>query len=123
MPQHRVQHHLNTGILHFGLFTDRQIGPAVGMLVTALIAVVAGSGLVTRMIVPLLIVTPAIVMILDNHGGGMLRRMLRGWLAYRRTVGVYEPGADPAATPGYALLDLRAAARASQPALERLLDD
>ena len=123
MPQHPAQHHLNTGILHFGLFTDKQMFPVVGMVSLALLAVVAGSGLFTRMILPLLFIFPAIVMVADNHGGGMVRRWFRGWLDYKRSVGRYEPGADPADTPGYALVDARAAARAAQPAIERLLDD
>ena len=122
MPQHRAQHHLNSGILHFGLFTDGQIGPVVLMLVAAMTSFVAGDGLVMRMIVPLLFVTPAVVMVVDNHGGGLLRRRFRGWLDYRRSVGRYEPGADPADTPGYALVDPRAAARGTQSDLERLLD-
>jgi hypothetical protein len=123
MPQHHSQHHLNTGILHFGLFTDKQMGPVLGMVCLALLAVVAGNGLFGRMILPLIIIFPAVVMVLDNHGGGMFRRWFRGWLDYKRSVGRYEPGADPDDTPGYPLVDARAAARAAQPAIERLLDD
>jgi hypothetical protein len=123
MPQHLVRHHLNSGILHFGLFTDAQIGAVVATVILALSCVVAGDGLVLQMIVPLLVMTPAVVMVLDNHSGGLLRRWLGGWLAYHRSAGVYEPGANAESTPGYALIDVRAAARAGQPALETLLDD
>ena len=122
MQPHRVQHHLNTGILHFGLFTDGQIGPAAGMALVSLTVAAGGVGgsLVIRMILALLVIIPALVMVLDNHGGKMLRRWLRAWMEQRRRVGVYEPGADPD-TPGYVLLDEKAAARAAQPAIDQLL--
>lgn len=121
MQPHRVQHHLNTGILHFGMFTDRQIGPAVGLALVSL-TVLAGVGgsLVVRMIIALLVIAPALVMVLDNHGGKMLRRALRAWVEQHRRVGVYEPGSDPE-TPGYVLFDEKAAARAAQPAIDQLL--
>ncbi len=110
MARHPIKHNLNVGVLHFGLFTDKQIPPAVGLAVVAMAVLVMGGSLVLRLIIVLVLLLPVCVMILDNYSGGMLQSQVRGWIEFRRSHGVYDPGStdDP---PGYVLTDPELEAR------------
>lgn len=104
MNRHPIKHQLDIGVLHFGLLRDSQLFPAVFLALTAMGLFALGSNLVVGMILALTAISPVCVMILDNLSGGMLRQRCQAWLDFRRSTGVYDPGAPDDAV-GYALLD------------------
>jgi len=100
---HPIRHQVNSRVLHKGLFTDEQLMPAAILVLLAVgVAYTAGSVAVglTAAVVFLL---PVAAMILDNRAGQLLHGHLMAWLSYRRSVGVYDPGAGDGAV-GYELL-------------------
>jgi hypothetical protein len=101
---HPIRHQVNSRVLHKGLFTDEQLMPAAILVLLAVgVAYTAGSFLL-----------PVGAMIIDNRAGQLLHGHASAWLAYRRSVGVYDQGAGDSAV-GYELLaddDALLAARA-----------
>lgn len=100
---HPIRHQVNTRVLHKGLFTDEQLMPAAILVLLAVgVAYTAGS-VALGAIAAAVFLLPVGGMILDNRAGQLLHGHARAWLAYRRCVGVYDPGAGDTAV-GYELL-------------------
>ena len=100
---HPIRHQVNTRVLHKGLFTDEQLMPSAILVLLAVgVAYTAGS-LVAGLIGGAVLLLPVAAMIVDNRAGQVLRDELVAWLAYRRSVGLYDRGAGTSAV-GYELL-------------------
>jgi hypothetical protein len=91
--RHKIKHHVNRPILHWGLFTDAQMMPAAGMFTLAAGWVYAGGGgLVARMMVAALMLLPVGVMAADNKVGGLVIEAFRAVVRWHRNPGIFEPG-------------------------------
>jgi len=100
---HPIRHQVNSRVLHKGLFTDEQLMPAAILVLLAVgVAYTAGS-VAVGMIAGAVFLLPVAAMIIDNRTGQLLHGQVAAWLAYRRAVGVYDPGAGDTAV-GYELL-------------------
>lgn len=100
---HPIRHQVNSRVLHKGLFTDEQLMPAAILVLLAVgVAYTAGS-VALGMIAAALFLLPVGAMIIDNRAGQLLHGRAMAWLSYRRSVGVYDPGAGDCAV-GYELL-------------------
>ncbi len=100
---HPIRHQVNSRVLHKGLFTDEQLMPAAILVLLAVgVAYTAGS-VAVALIAGAVFLLPVAAMILDNRAGQLLHGHARAWLAYRRSVGVYDPGAGDGAV-GYELV-------------------
>jgi hypothetical protein len=100
---HPIRHQVNSRVLHHGLFTDEQLLPAAILVLLAVgVAYTAGT-VVVGLIAGAVLLLPVGAMIVDNRAGQLLRGALVTWLAYRRSVGVYDPGSGDRAV-GYELL-------------------
>jgi hypothetical protein len=90
--RHRIKHHVNRPVLHWGLFTDRQMLPAATLAMLGLGWGFAGSGgLVARTAVACLFLLPVGVIVLDNRLGGIALTWLLALLRWRSTAGVFAP--------------------------------
>ncbi len=99
---HPIRHQVNSRVLHKGLFTDEQLMPAAILVLLAVgVAYTAGT-VVLGVIGAAVFLLPVGAMIIDNRTGQILHGQVVAWLAYRRTVGVYDPGAGDSAV-GYEL--------------------
>jgi hypothetical protein len=100
--RHRIRHHVNRPVLHFGLFTDAQMLPAAGLFAVAAGWFYAGGGgLVARAMVTALLLLPVGVMVVDNRVGGLVLERARALVRWHRRLGTFAPGAEPG--DGYAL--------------------
>ena len=100
---HPIRHQVNSRVLHKGLFTDEQLMPAAILVLMAVgVAYTAGSVAVGVMAAAVFLL-PVGAMIVDNRAGQLLHSHVASWLAYRRKVGMYDPGAGDSAV-GYELL-------------------
>ena len=100
--RHRIRHHVNRPVLHFGLFTDAQMLPAAGLFALAAGWFYAGGGgLVARAMVTALLLLPVGVMVVDNRVGGLVVERARAFVRWYRQPGMFAPGAEQA--EGYAL--------------------
>ena len=99
---HPIRHQVNSRVLHKGLFTDEQLMPAA-ILVLLAVGVAYTAGTVALGVVGAAVfLLPVGAMIIDNRTGQLLHGQIAAWLAYRRAVGVYDPGAGDSAI-GYEL--------------------
>ena len=99
---HPIRHQVNSRVLHKGLFTDEQLMPAAILVLLAVgVAYTAGS-VALGVIGAAVFLLPVGAMIIDNRTGQLLHGQVAAWLAYRRGVGVYDPGAGDSAV-GYEL--------------------
>lgn len=99
---HPIRHQVNSRVLHKGLFTDEQLMPAAILVLLAVgVAYTAGT-VVLGVIGAAVFLLPVGAMIIDNRTGQILQGQVAAWLAYRRGVGVYDPGAGDSAV-GYEL--------------------
>ena len=99
---HPIRHQVNSRVLHKGLFTDEQLMPAA-ILVLLAVGVAYTSGTVALAAIGAAVfLLPVGAMIIDNRTGQLLHGQVAAWLAYRRGVGVYDPGAGDSAI-GYEL--------------------
>ena len=99
---HPIRHQVNSRVLHKGLFTDEQLMPAAILVLLAVgVAYTAGS-VALAVIGAAVFLLPVGAMIIDNRTGQLLHGQVAAWLAYRRGVGVYDPGAGDSAV-GYEL--------------------
>ena len=99
---HPIRHQVNSRVLHKGLFTDEQLMPAAILVLLAVgVAYTAGT-VVVGVISAAVFLLPVGAMIIDNRTGQILHGQVAAWLAYRRGVGVYDPGAGDSAV-GYEL--------------------
>ncbi len=93
--RHRIKHHVNRPVLHFGLFSDRQIMPAAVLVTLAAGWAFAGDGsIVARGIVAALMMLPVGVMVVDNRVGGLVLTQVRAFLRWRREPGIFMPAVD-----------------------------
>ena len=100
---HPIRHQVNSRVLHKGLFTDEQLMPAAILVLLAVgVAYTAGS-VAFGVIAAAVFLVPVGAMIIDNRAGQLLHGHVASWLAYRRKVGMYDPGAGNSAI-GYELL-------------------
>ena len=99
---HPIRHQVNSRVLHKGLFTDEQLMPAAILVLLAVgVAYTAGT-VALGVIAAAVFLLPVGAMIIDNRTGQLLHGQVAAWLAYRRSVGVYDPGAGDSAV-GYDL--------------------
>jgi len=99
---HPIRHQVNSRVLHKGLFTDEQLMPAAILVLLAVgVAYTAGT-VALGVIAAAVFLLPVGAMIIDNRTGQLLHGQVAAWLAYRRSVGVYDPGAGDSAV-GYEL--------------------
>ncbi|MDQ3721593.1 MAG: hypothetical protein M3376_00665 [Actinomycetota bacterium] len=90
--RHRLKHHANRPVLHWGLFTDAQMMPCAGLFAIAAGWFYAGGGgLAARTLGAALLLLPVGVALVDNRLGGVLAEQLRALVAWRRLPGVLEP--------------------------------
>jgi hypothetical protein len=100
---HPIRHQVNSRVLHNGLFTDEQLMPAAILVLLAVgVAYTAGT-VAVGVIAAAVFLLPVGAMIIDNRAGQVLHGHAKAWLAYRRDVGMYDPGAGDSAV-GYELL-------------------
>jgi len=100
---HPIRHQVNSRVLHKGLFTDEQLMPAAILVLLAVgVAYTAGS-VEVGVAAAAVFLLPVAAMIIDNRAGQLLHGQIAAWLAYRRAVGMYDPGAGDSAL-GYELL-------------------
>jgi hypothetical protein len=123
---HPIRHQVNSRVLHKGLFTDEQLMPAAILVLLAVgVAYTAGS-VAVGVIAAAVLLLPVAAMIIDNRAGQLLHDQLRAWLAYRRSVGIYDAGGGDSAF-GYELLPdddvLHAACSATPGELQSVLGD
>ena len=99
---HPIRHQVNSRVLHKGLFTDEQLMPAAILVLLAVgVAYTAGS-VAFGIAAAAVFLLPVAAMIIDNRTGQLLHGQIAAWLAYRRAVGVYDPGTGDSAI-GYEL--------------------
>jgi hypothetical protein len=90
--RHRIRHHVNRPVLHFGLFTDAQMLPAAGLFAVAAGWFYAGGGgLVARAMVTALLLLPVGVMVVDNRVGGLVLERARALVRWHRRPGTFAP--------------------------------
>ena len=95
--RHRLKHHANRPVLHWGLFSDEQMVPCAGLFALAAGWLYAGSGgLIARTVVAALMLLPVGVLVVDNRLGGIVVEQLRALLRWRREPGIFEPAAEEA---------------------------
>jgi hypothetical protein len=100
--RHRIKHHVNRPVLHFGLFTDAQMLPAAALFALAAGWLYAGSGgLVGRMVISALSILPIAVIAVDNRVGGVVVERVHAYVRWHRQPGIFVPGAG--AGDGYEL--------------------
>lgn len=93
--RHRLKHHANRPVLHWGLFSDEQMLPCAGLFTLAVGWFYAGSGgLAARTLGAALLLLPVAVMVVDNRMGGIVVEQVRALVRWRRDPGVFEPGAE-----------------------------
>lgn len=97
--RHLIKHQVNTGLLHLGMFTDRQLMPAALLVLTAVGVMVMGGSVMFRMVVAAGLLLPVGAMVMDNLSGQLLQTQVRAWLDFRQRAGVYEPGGGDTAVP------------------------
>jgi hypothetical protein len=100
---HPIRHQVNSRVLHRGLFTDEQLMPAAILVLLAVGAAYSAGSVAVGVIAATVFLLPVGAMIIDNRAGQLLHDHVTAWLAYRRGVGVYDPGAGDSAV-GYELL-------------------
>ena len=100
---HPIRHQVNSRVLHKGLFTDEQLMPAAILVLLAVGVAYTAASVAVALIAAAVFLLPVAAMILDNRAGQLLHGNARAWLAYRRSVGVYDPGAGDGAV-GYELV-------------------
>jgi len=100
--RHRIKHHADRPVLHWGVFTDAQMLPAAGLFtVGAGWFYAGGGGIVARTLVAALLLVPVAVMAVDNRVGGLVVDRVTAFVAWHRQPGIFEPGAGEGA--GYEL--------------------
>jgi hypothetical protein len=99
---HPIRHQVNSRVLHKGLFTDEQLMPAAILVLLAVGVAYTAASVAVGAIAAVVFVLPVGAMIVDNRAGQLLHGQIATWLAYRRAVGVYDPGAGDCAI-GYEL--------------------
>ena len=100
---HPIRHHVNSRVLHKGLFTDEQLLPAAILVLLAVGVAYTASSVALGVIAAAVFLVPVAAMIIDNRAGQLLHGQVSAWLAYRRSVGVYDPGGGDSAV-GYELV-------------------
>lgn len=100
---HPVRHHVNSRVLHKGLFTDEQLMPAAILVLLAVGVAYTAASVALAVVAVAVLLLPVGAMILDNRAGQLLHGQLSAWLAYRRSTGVFDPGGGDSAI-GYELL-------------------
>ncbi len=100
---HPIRHQVNSRVLHKGLFTDEQLMPAAILVLLAVGVAYTAASVAMGVIFAAVFLLPVGAMIIDNRAGQLLHGQITAWLAYRRAVGVYDPGAGDSAV-GYELL-------------------
>ncbi len=99
---HLIRHQVNSRVLHKGLFTDEQLMPAAILVLLAVGVAYTAASVAVGVIAGAIFLLPVGAMIMDNRAGQLLHGHIAAWLAYRRAVGVYDPGAGDRAV-GYEL--------------------
>lgn len=99
---HPIRHQVNSRVLHRGLFTDEQLMPAAILVLLAVGVAYTAASVAVAAIAAAVLLLPVGAMIIDNRAGQVLHGHLAAWLAYRRAVGIYDPGAGDRAV-GYEL--------------------
>jgi hypothetical protein len=95
--RHRIKHHVNRPVLHWGLFTDAQMLPASGLFAIGAGWLYAGSGgVLARALVTALVWLPVGVMVVDNRVGGVVVTRAQALVRWHRMPGVFDPGVDDA---------------------------
>ncbi len=94
--RHRLKHHANRPVLHWGLFTDEQMMPCACLFALAVAWFYVGGGLAGRTLGAALLLVPVGVMVVDNRLGGVVADQVRARLRWRREPGVFAPGAEQA---------------------------
>ena len=95
--RHRIKHHADRPVLHWGTFTDAQMLPAAGLFtVGAGWFYAGGGGIVARTLVAALLLVPVAVMAVDNRVGGLVVDRVTAFVAWHRQPGIFEPGAGRA---------------------------
>ncbi len=89
---HPIRHQANSRVLHKGLFTDEQLMPAAILVLLAVGVAYTAASVVVGVIGAAVLLVPVGAMILDNRAGQLLHGQVIAWLAYRRSVGVFDPG-------------------------------
>ena len=112
---HPVRHHVNSRVLHKGLFTDEQLMPAAILVLLAVGVAYTASSVVIGVVAVAVLLLPVAAMILDNRAGQLLHDELRAWLAYRRSAGVFDPGGGDSAIAYELLVDEDVLLAASAP--------
>lgn len=103
MTRHRIKHHVNRPILHWGVLTDAQILPAAGLFTMAAGWAYAGAGnIILRSIAAALLLLPVGIMAVDNRVGGIVVDQAKAFLRWHRQPGIFEPGTED--VHGYALV-------------------
>ncbi|HWC27164.1 MAG TPA: hypothetical protein VG474_11325 [Solirubrobacteraceae bacterium] len=123
---HPVRHHVNSRVLHKGLFTDEQLMPAAILVLLAVGVAYTAASVAVAVIAVAVLLLPVGAMILDNRAGQLLHGQLVAWLAYRRSVGVFDPGGGDSAIAYELLPDdeaLLAAAAPTPGELQSVLSD
>jgi hypothetical protein len=97
--RHRIKHHADRPVLHWGVFTDAQMLPAAGLFtVGAGWFYAGGGGIVARTLVAALLLVPVAVMAVDNRVGGLVVDRVTAFVAWHRQPGIFEPGAGEGAS-------------------------
>jgi hypothetical protein len=99
---HPIRHQVNSRVLHKGLFTDEQLMPAAILVLLAVGVAYTAASVTVAAIAAAVLLLPVGAMIIDNRAGQLLHGHIAAWLAYRRAVGIYDPGAGDRAV-GYEL--------------------
>ncbi len=123
---HPVRHHVNSRVLHKGLFTDEQLMPAAILVLLAVGVAYTAASVAVGVIAVAVLLLPVGAMILDNRAGQLLHGQLVAWLAYRRSVGVFDPGGGDSAIAYELLPDDEALLAAGAPTpgeLQSVLSD
>jgi hypothetical protein len=90
---HPIRHQVNSRVLHKGLFTDEQLMPASILVLLAVGVAYTAGNVIVGVISAAVFLLPVGAMIIDNRAGQLLHGHIAAWLAYRRAVGMYDPGA------------------------------
>jgi len=112
---HPVRHHVNSRVLHRGLFTDEQLMPAAILVLLAVGVAYTAASVAVAVIAAAVLLLPVGAMILDNRAGRLLHGQLSAWLAYRRSAGVFDPGGGDHAIAYELLADEEALLAAGRP--------
>src|SRR3954452_2639865 len=90
---HPIRHQVNSRVLHKGLFTDEQLMPAAILVLLAVGVAYTAASVAVGVIATAVFLLPVGTMIIDNRAGQLLHGQIAACLAYRRRVGIYDPGA------------------------------